>query len=245
MQVLRSGGGHLQGRATRNLALPLLAMLVAVATTLDVMAGGLLRHADTRLFEDGPPTPTGAEYWFWRTLVNGGQYWLVGTIVGLAALLAAWRRRSLWTAVRAGIWLIGTEAAIRAAQLAFARTPPRTGVDQLYTDGYLSFPSGHAANSAACLTVAAALLHASRRWWIAVHTLIAAVAVAVVTLGYHWPTDALAGWGLGIVLGSIGRAFIGRGFRPFVPAPREHPAQGPAPGSKDGLQERSANGAAQ
>ncbi|WP_064744272.1 phosphatase PAP2 family protein [Actinomadura oligospora] len=245
MQVLRSGGGHLPGRAMRNLALPLLATLVAVATTLDVMAGGLLRHADTRLFEDGPPDPTGAEYWFWRTLVNGGQYWLVGTLVAVAALLAAWRRRNLWTAVRAGIWLLGTEAVVRAAQIAFARTPPRVGADHLFADGYLSYPSGHAANSAACLTVAAALMHASRRWWIAVHALIAAVAVAVVTLGYHWPTDALAGWGLGIALGSIGRAFIAPGSPPSVPAPREHPARQPQPGPADGLEERSADGAIQ
>ncbi|MFC5185593.1 phosphatase PAP2 family protein [Actinomadura harenae] len=232
MQVLRSGGGHLPGRAARTWVLPLLAMTVAVATTLDVLADGLLRHADTRVFEDGLPPRTGAWHWIWRTLVNGGQYWLVGTIVGVVALLTAWRRRSLWTAVRAGIWLVGTEAVIRAAQVAFARTSPRTGADHLFTDGYLSYPSGHAANSAACLTVAAALLHASRRWWIAVHALIATVAVAVVTLGYHWPTDAIAGWGLGIVLGSAGRAFIGRGPRPAVPAPRERadrPVEEPAP----------------
>ncbi|MFC4907345.1 phosphatase PAP2 family protein [Actinomadura gamaensis] len=210
MQVLRSGGGRLPGRTPwRPLALPLLAALVALATTLDVLAGGLLRHADDRIFAGGPPPRTGAWHWFWRTVVNGGQYWLVGTLVTVLALLTAWRRRSLWTAVRAGIWLLGTEAAIRAAQLAFARTPPRTGADHLFTGGYLSFPSGHAANSAACLTVAAALLHATRRWRIAVHALIAAVAVAVVALGYHWPTDALAGWGLGVVLGAIGRAVIG------------------------------------
>ncbi|RFU43343.1 phosphatase PAP2 family protein [Actinomadura logoneensis] len=220
MQGLRSGGGRLPVRGMRNRALPLLATLVAAATTLDVLAGGLLRHADSWVFADGLPPRTGAWHWSWRTIVNGGQYWLVGSLTGLAALLAAWRRRSLWTAVRAGAWLLATEAVIRAAQVGFARTPPRTGADQLFTDGYLSFPSGHAANAAACLTVTAALLNASRRWWIAVHTLVAAVAVAVVTLGYHWPTDALAGWALGIVLGAIGRAVIGPEPRP-APVPEQ------------------------
>ncbi|MCP2343100.1 phosphatase PAP2 family protein [Actinomadura rupiterrae] len=209
--MLRPGGGRLPGRALRAWALPLLAALIAAATVLDVLAGGLLRHADDRVFAGGLPPRTGAWHWFWRTVVNGGQYWLVGTLVTLVALRTAWRRRSLATAVRAGIWLLGTEAAIRAAQTAFARTPPRTGADHLFTGGYLSFPSGHAANAAACLTVTAALLHATRRWWIAVHALIAAVAVGVVALGYHWPTDALAGWSLGLVLGAIGRVLIGPG----------------------------------
>ncbi|MEV4256263.1 hypothetical protein AB0J52_24145, partial [Spirillospora sp. NPDC049652] len=180
MQGLRPGGGRLPVRRTRNRALPLLATLVAVATTLDVLAGGLLRRADTWIFDEGLPARSGAWHWTWRTIVNGGQYWLVGTLVALVALLTAWRRRSPWTAVRAGIWLVAAEAVIRAAQLGFARTPPRTGADLLFADGYLSFPSGHAANAAACLTVAAALLRATRRWWIAVHTVVAGVAVAVV-----------------------------------------------------------------
>lgn len=237
MQVLRPGGGRLPVRAPRNLVPPLLATFVAVAVTLDVLAGGLLRHLDTRLFADGLPPRAGAWHWFWRTLVNGGQYWLVGTLFTAAALLTAWRRRSIRTAVRAGIWLLGTEAAIRAAQVTFARTPPLTGADHLFTDGYLSFPSGHAANAAAFLTVTAALLHATRRWWITVHALVAAVAAAVVALGYHWPTDALAGWGLGIALGSIGRAFIGSGLassprsEPESPDQPEHLARPAAQGS--------------
>ncbi|WP_067472189.1 phosphatase PAP2 family protein [Actinomadura hibisca] len=207
MQVLRSGGGRLPFLTTPY-TLPAVAAALAVATTLDVLAGGLLRRFDAWAFTGGLPPRTGAWHFFWRTVVNGGQYWLVGGLVGLAAVLAAWRGRDLWLLVRAGIWLMATEVAIRAGQIAFGRTPPRTGHDVLFAEGYLSYPSGHAANAAACLTVIVLLTGASRRWAIAAHVLALGVAVAVVTLGYHWPTDAIAGWGLGLAMAGVARAFL-------------------------------------
>lgn len=225
MQVLRSGDGRLR-LLSSPYALPLLAALVTALTTLDVLADGLLRHFDRWVFADGLPPRTGAWHLFWRTVVNGGQYWLVGGLTALAALWAARRARSPWLLLATGAWLLGTELLIRACQLAFGRTPPRTGQDLLFADGFLSYPSGHAANAAACLMALTALTAAGRRWRAAAHTLAAAVAVAVavVTLGYHWPTDALAGWGLGTVLGCAGRAVITatrtrRGWRGSQAAP--------------------------
>ncbi|GLW99449.1 hypothetical protein Misp02_35360 [Microtetraspora sp. NBRC 16547] len=44
----------------------------------------------------------------------------------------------------------------------------------------------------------------------AFHAWAAVVAAAVVALGYHWPSDAIAGWALGIVLGSLGRLLAHR-----------------------------------
>ncbi|MFG2001569.1 phosphatase PAP2 family protein [Spirillospora sp. NPDC048911] len=225
MQVPRSGGGRLptrprphalRARVRRPYALPLVAAAVMVATTLDVLAGGLLRRFDHWTFAGGLPPRTGAWHFFWRTVVNGGQYWIVATVAALATLWTAWRHRDrglrgvLGFLARAGLWLAGTELTIRGAQLAFARTPPRTGADLLFEDGYLSYPSGHAANAAACWIFILAVLGASRRRTIAGHVLIAGVAVAVVTLGYHWPTDAIAGWSLGAVLGRLGAALVAR-----------------------------------
>ncbi|MGI5169712.1 phosphatase PAP2 family protein [Spirillospora sp. CA-253888] len=207
MQVLRSGGGRLPV-LTSPYALPVVAAALTAATTLDVLAGGLLRQFDGWAFADGLPPRTGAWHMFWRTVVNGGQYWLVGGLVGVAAAVAARRARDVWLLVRTGLWLACTELTIRAAQIGFGRTPPRTGRDVLFAEGYLSYPSGHAANAAACLTVLVLLTGASRRWAVAAHVLALGVAVAVVTLGYHWPTDAIAGWGLGVVLAAVGRAVV-------------------------------------
>lgn len=176
--------------------------------TLDVLLGGPLRHLDGRTFAEGLPPRGGAWHLWWRTVVNGGQYWLVGSFAALAALWAARRRRSRALLLKAGIWLVGSELLVRGAQVAFARTPPRTGHDAVFADGFLSYPSGHAANAAACLLFAAAVTGASRAWTAAAHTAAAAVAVAVVALGYHWPTDAVAGWALGTFLACLGRIWL-------------------------------------
>ncbi|MQY08972.1 phosphatase PAP2 family protein [Actinomadura macrotermitis] len=184
------------------------AAVFTALVTLDVLIGGPLRHLDGQTFAGGLPPRTGARHWFWRTVVNGGQYWLVGGLAALAALLAAWRRRDAWLPVRAALWLAATELAVRAGQLATARTPPRTGHDLLFQDGYLSYPSGHAANAAACLPVIALLTGAGRAWTIAAHALAIGVAAATVALGYHWPTDALAGWALGVLSAALARLII-------------------------------------
>ncbi|MES9606204.1 phosphatase PAP2 family protein [Actinomadura sp. NPDC000929] len=176
--------------------------------TADVLLGGPLRHLDGRVFADGLPARSGAWHLGWRTVVNGGQYWLVGSFAALASLLAARRRRSKALLVKAGVWLVASELLVRGSQIALARTPPRTGRDALFADGFLSYPSGHAANAAACLLFAAAVTGASRAWTAAAHTVAAAVAVAVVALGYHWPTDAVAGWALGAFLACLGRIWL-------------------------------------
>lgn len=216
MREPRTGGGVLPARK-RPYALALAAALVTVAVTADVLVGGALRHFDGRVFVDGLPPRSGAWHFGWRTIVNGGQYWLVGSITAVVSVIVARRRRSPGLLVRAGVWLVTSELVIRGAQIVLARTPPRTGQDTFFTDGYLSYPSGHAANAAACLLFIAAVTGASRRWTVAAHAMAVAVATATVVLGYHWPTDAIAGWGLGALLACAGRALV-------VPRPANEPA---------------------
>ncbi|GAA1793322.1 hypothetical protein GCM10009735_26480 [Actinomadura chokoriensis] len=203
----------------RPYRLALVAAFVTAAVTADVLAGGALRHVDGGVFADGLPPRSGAWHFGWRTIVNGGQYWLVGSITAVVSVIAARRRRSASLLIRAGVWLVTSELIIRGAQIVLARTPPRTGQDTFFTDGYLSYPSGHAANAAACLLFIAAVTGASRRWTAAAHAMAIAVATATVVLGYHWPTDAIAGWGLGVLLACAGRALV-------VPRPASEPAAG-------------------
>ncbi|MEU8117995.1 hypothetical protein AB0C21_04720 [Spirillospora sp. NPDC049024] len=52
------------------------------------------------------------------------------------------------------------------------------------------------------------LLGGPLRHLAAAHAMAAGVAVAVVTLGYHWPTGAVAGWALGLLLACLGRILV-------------------------------------
>ncbi len=70
----------------------------------------------------------------------------------------------------------------------------------------LSFPSGHAAMSAATYLVLGMMLahvhhrRAVRAYLVTVCVIIALlVGVSRVYVGVHWPTDVLAGWALGAV----------------------------------------------
>ncbi|WP_285909076.1 phosphatase PAP2 family protein [Actinomadura opuntiae] len=227
MRAHRPGGGRPARRPPRALAA--VAAAATAAAVLDVLAGGPLRHLDHWAFSGGLPPRTGAWHWTWRTIVNGGQYWIVGSLAGIAAVTAAWKRRSLPLLIRAGIWLACTELLVRSAQVLFARTAPLYGEDALFAGGHLSFPSGHAANAAACLLFIAAMTGASRGWTIAAHTLAALVAVAVVALGYHWPTDALAGWGTGMLLACAARVLV----VPRAPLPAARRVRNAAPLPED------------
>ncbi|WP_424531997.1 phosphatase PAP2 family protein [Sphaerisporangium viridialbum] len=186
-----------------RLTVPGLAVLLLMLTVADVLAFGGAHIGDRGVFRDGLPPRSGLWHTLWRVLVMGGQYWLVGSAAALAVAWAAWRARSLHVLLVGGLWLVGTELVIRGMQVAAGRTAPLRGADLLFAGG-VSFPSGHAANAAACLVFIVGVLAAPTWLTLAAYGWAILVAVAVVTLGYHWPSDAIAGWALGVLLGWLG-----------------------------------------
>lgn len=85
----------------------------------------------------------------------------------------------------------------------FGRPRPEL-VDHLVTVQSLSFPSGHAANSALVyLTIAALASDVEPSFLVRIYIMTVAIVLTVLIgfsrlyLGVHWPSDVVAGWALG------------------------------------------------
>lgn len=147
----------------------------------------------------------------------GGAAWVRAAMIDLTALgdglvltlvvlvAAGWllvARRPLTAglvvaATASGGWLAAK------AKLFVARPRPDL-VDHLVPVSGLSFPSGHATNSAIVYLTLASLVtqvergRAERRYILLVALLlVGAIGVSRVYLGVHWPSDVLSGWCVG------------------------------------------------
>jgi undecaprenyl-diphosphatase len=128
------------------------------------------------------------------------------TIAGLAAIYAGFRSVHRWLAAVLLVAAIGVAdlASVRAVkplvgrprpchELADVRAPLECGSGK-------SFPSAHAADSAAAATVFAWALPRFSALGIVIALV---VGFSRVYLGEHWPSDVLAGWLLGIAIGIL------------------------------------------
>ena len=120
-------------------------------------------------------------------------------VAGFLLLQGLWRRALFVTLASLGGWFING-----ALKQWFQRPRPDI-VPHLREVMTMSFPSGHALQSAAVyLTLGALSMHIARRrlakWYcMAVATLATAlVGASRVYLGVHYPTDVLAGWLIGL-----------------------------------------------
>jgi membrane-associated phospholipid phosphatase len=108
-------------------------------------------------------------------------------VVGLCLFLIRreWRRAAFWTVAVGGVFLL--EPVLKAA---FARPGIGPSADEH------SFPSGTAMVAAALLTAGAFLLHGGSRQIVvaAGAAVLLAEGTAIVLLGWHYPSDVLAGW---------------------------------------------------
>jgi membrane-associated phospholipid phosphatase len=146
---------------------------------------------------------------------------VVGAVIACGVCI--WRDRP-----RALACLIGPPLALLACELAAKPLVGRT------LGGALCYPSGSAVGAAALATAAVlAVPVRARVWAVTVASAYALwVAVAVVALQWHYPTDALAGlaFGVGVVLVVDGAAW--QAFRHVERrwGPGRTPVGGPSPG---------------
>jgi undecaprenyl-diphosphatase len=174
----------------------LTAALFAVRYAGDTRAGGF----DTALTHGlrdvvGNPTPLGK----WavtaptvptRVLGALSNPVLIYAVIVAVLVFALWRRR--WET--AALAVLGPGVCVLLVEV----SKPLFG--RLHS-GYLSYPSGHMASSAAALTVAALVVRRLAAWgaWALV---MLGTAAGLVAMNYHYPTDTIGGFclALGVVL---------------------------------------------
>lgn len=194
----------------RSLLKPLLAGLAAVLLALAfAKLAGEVVEGDTRSFD-----------WYFlhgAQALRAGHPWVASVMRDLSGL-GSTTVLTLFTVICIGYLLLvsdRTAAFLVAAavitgsafasilKLVFGRLRPAPEFAELVAPG-LSFPSGHASNSAIVFLTLGALVASSRgpmpeRLYVlaTAATMTALVGVSRVALGVHWATDVLGGWAFG------------------------------------------------
>lgn len=211
-------------------ALGLAALAIAVALTLGALVARYPFAFDRQLllaFRDAGDLarPIGPK-WVRRTLLDfttlGGGPVLTTMVIVTLGLLAI---RRLW--LTAGLVLAATSLGSilsGQAKLLFARPRPAL-VDHLIEVRGLSFPSGHATNSAIIYLTLALLIsqvvpgRRTRAYILSVAVLLVGlIGISRVYLGVHWPSDVLAGWSIG-TLWALAWWFFGAWLRAQLARP--------------------------
>ncbi len=186
-----------------------LAVVVGVAVTLDLLARGTLERMDLEVSEvvsdwglqESPAYPL-----VWLVTQVGGRVTILVVLAGLVGYLA-WRRRTWLPLVRVLLALGLLTAVVYGIKWGTGRTAPGFPGSFFFHEDGASFPSGHVANAVLMWGVARwqavdfALPERVQRvfWWLSVLGPVA-TGVAMVSLDFHWVTDAIVGAAVGIVL---------------------------------------------
>lgn len=188
----------------------LVAALVGGALiTLDLLTRGSLERLDlwvSEIVSDWALAESSAYPLVWLVTQIGGR----GTILAVLAVLVgylAWRRRTLLPLVRVLVALLLLTVAVYAVKYGTGRTAPAYPGSFFFQPDGASFPSGHVANAVLMWGVArwqaveyGLPARVQRAFWL-LHVLgPVATAVAMVSLDFHWVTDAVVGAAVGVLL---------------------------------------------
>ncbi len=182
----------------RNLIVLGVSSVVLVLST--AAAGAALTDAEVEVFRAVNDLPQGLYTVVWPVM----QYGTFITIPALAVIALMFRRfRFAAAMLLSGVGVYLLAIVIKGV---VARERPAGLLDvvegrEVFAEGSLGFPSGHAAVAAALTVVVAA--HLSRRWALAALVLAIAVCFGRLYVGAHLPLDIIGGAALGAVAGSI------------------------------------------
>jgi membrane-associated phospholipid phosphatase len=152
-------------------------------------------------------------------LVDLGNNQVAVPILGLSALIAAIRDRSVRPLLAAVVGVALLLGIVIPAKILIGRSGP--GLPPVAHGAMGVFPSGHSSTSSVCLGLAAVLLAAGLTGW-ARRTVLAIMAavcflvgVALIWGDYHWFTDVVGGWALAalIVMAALRATGLSRNTR--------------------------------
>ncbi len=185
-----------------------LAGVVTVAVSVDLFSRGSLERMDLRVSEvvsSWGIKESGAYWPVWAVTQLGGRGFILIVLAALVGYLG-WRRRTLVPLLRVLVALALLTAVVYGFKYGAGRTAPSYPGSFFHRDG-ASYPSGHVANAVLMWGVArwqavefglpAPVQRAFR--WLSILGPVAAGA-AMVSLDFHWVTDAVVGGAVGILL---------------------------------------------
>ncbi|MGY1692483.1 phosphatase PAP2 family protein [Geodermatophilus sp. SYSU D01105] len=208
-----------------------LALLVTVAVTADLLSRGVLERMDLRVSEvvSSWQLKESAAYWpVWAVTQLGGRGFILIVLAVLTGYLV-WRRQTAVPLLRVLVALALLTAVVYGFKYGTGRTAPAYPGSFFHRDGQ-SYPSGHVAN--------AVLMWGVARWQAVEFRLAAGVqrvfrllsvfgpvatGVAMVSLDFHWVTDAVVGAAVGILLLGVVHALDAVLLSRWVGARAAHP----------------------
>jgi membrane-associated phospholipid phosphatase len=185
------------------------ALVVGCLVTLDLLTRGALERMDlwvSEIVSDWRLEDSVAYPVVWLVTQLGGRVTILVVLAGLVGYLA-WRRQTWLPLLRVLVALALLTLAVYAVKHGTGRTAPAFPGSFFFHDDGASFPSGHVANAvlmwgvARWLAVEYDLPVRVQRAFRSLHVVgPVATAVAMVSLDFHWVTDAVVGAAVGVLL---------------------------------------------
>jgi len=194
------------------------ALLTGTLVTVDLLAGGVLERLDLRISDaigDWGLRDSAAYPAVWLVTQVGGRATILGVLAVLVGYLA-WRRRTWLPLLRVLLALATLTLGVYALKNGTGRLAPGHPDELFFTAEGASFPSGHVANAVLMWGVARWLAveyrlpaRVQRAFWaLAVFGPIV-TGLAMVSLNFHWVTDAVVGGAVGVLLLGVVHALDG------------------------------------
>ncbi|TFV63227.1 UNVERIFIED_ORG: phosphatase PAP2 family protein [Bacillus sp. AZ43] len=187
----------------------LVALVAGTLITADLLTGGVLERLDLRISDaiGGWGLRDSAAYpAVWVVTQVGGRATILVVLAGLVGYLA-WRRRTWAPLLRVLLALVLLTLVVYAFKHGTGRLAPGHPDELFFTDEGVSFPSGHVANAVLMWGVARWLAveyrlpaRVQRAFWVLAVCGPVVTGLAMVSLNFHWVTDAVVGAAVGIVL---------------------------------------------